>query len=378
MLEICWLVKQSEFQEVGTDRQTDRQTDSRNPNIENLRVICMLMITILHALGHGGVLESYHYGQIGYYVFWLLEAICVVGVNVFVLISGFFGWRVKFTVSRIIRLWVEVELFSLLCLAIRGIIDSGFGISDLVFCFFSVTSKRYWFATFFILLLIIQPFLNIFINKIDVQLHKKIIAILITVFSIVPTFMPWSREALGDGMNLIWFVVLYFIGSYLGKYGIKDIINHRRLSPFAYYVIFVCLLFASNVLIGGGTTKLFGKVKGNAIFYNYNSLFVLIASVALFIAVISYKKYKFYRIAKIGKYCLGVYLISDHRIIRESLWSTFNIVPRAKGSVLLTLFWVAIAVVCIFFAGIVADWIIKKVIDRIPYRNADSLFDLGF
>lgn len=78
----------------------------RDKNIELLRVISMFQIGILHALGHGGVLAACEFGTIEYYVLYFIEALCMVSVNVFVLISGYFLVQGKIKISRITKLIV--------------------------------------------------------------------------------------------------------------------------------------------------------------------------------------------------------------------------------------------------------------------------------
>lgn len=62
----------------------------RNPNIELLRIVSMLMIVILHFLMHGQILKWSAFGSKEYAIYWMIEAFVFVSVNAFVLISGYF------------------------------------------------------------------------------------------------------------------------------------------------------------------------------------------------------------------------------------------------------------------------------------------------
>lgn len=62
----------------------------RNEGIELLRIISMIMILILHYLGHGGILDNLSANNFYYYIAWTLEGICFVAVNIYVLITGYF------------------------------------------------------------------------------------------------------------------------------------------------------------------------------------------------------------------------------------------------------------------------------------------------
>ena len=63
----------------------------REANFELLRIIAMFMIITLHYLYKGGLLTEYvEIGKIDEMLYWLLECICAISVNVFVLITGYF------------------------------------------------------------------------------------------------------------------------------------------------------------------------------------------------------------------------------------------------------------------------------------------------
>ncbi len=64
----------------------------RQMNYELLRIIAMLMIVCLHYLSKGGALgDPKQELTTNGYLAWLIEAFCLVAVNVYVLISGYFG-----------------------------------------------------------------------------------------------------------------------------------------------------------------------------------------------------------------------------------------------------------------------------------------------
>ena len=48
---------------------------TRNYGIDFLRMISMIMIVMLHSLGHGGILRSVSFLSVHYQIAWLLEVI---------------------------------------------------------------------------------------------------------------------------------------------------------------------------------------------------------------------------------------------------------------------------------------------------------------
>lgn len=78
--------------------------NSRNTGLDLLRIMAMLMILTLHYLGKGGALQVE--GKTSYIV-WFLEISCMVAVNVYILISGYFLVDSKFSWKKVFKLCKE-------------------------------------------------------------------------------------------------------------------------------------------------------------------------------------------------------------------------------------------------------------------------------
>ena len=62
---------------------------TRNYGIDFLRMISMIMIVMLHTLGHGGIYVLFLFYSVHYQIAWLLEVIAFGAVNTYAMISGF-------------------------------------------------------------------------------------------------------------------------------------------------------------------------------------------------------------------------------------------------------------------------------------------------
>lgn len=293
----------------------------RNKNIELLRVISMFQIGILHALGHGGVLAACEFGTLEYYVLYFIEALCMASVNVFVLISGYYMVNTTFKFSRVIKLIIQVFTYSLLNLVIVKIaIGKSCSAKDIVKSLTPLSSGVYWFATAYVIMLILSPLLNCIINKMEKRQLKMTAVILVALFSIYPTIVPWSRAKLTDGYSFIWFIVLYFVAAYMRRYGF------RVKKPGIVYLGMAVIMTMSRCLIGLITRRLFNTPIGEGVFYTYCTITNLIAAIALFGLFIDAKETKASRIfAPLGKLVFGAYLISDHAISRSFFWQTIDL-----------------------------------------------------
>ena len=62
---------------------------------------------------------------IRYYVYWFMEALCIIAVDVFVLISGYFMVESKFKAKNVFKtaisgVWIYSFIFSILAMKIGG------------------------------------------------------------------------------------------------------------------------------------------------------------------------------------------------------------------------------------------------------------------
>ena len=66
-------------------------------------MLSMFMVLVLHALGWSGALE--HLAGMQYWTYWFLEALAIVAVNVFMLISGYFQIESTFKLRSVGKIW---------------------------------------------------------------------------------------------------------------------------------------------------------------------------------------------------------------------------------------------------------------------------------
>ena len=87
---------------------------ARMANLELLRCVAMMMVIVLHYLGKGGMLSDLTGAAVSKAetAAWLLESFCIVAVNVYMFISGYFLCTSSFKVSRLIQLWLQIWAYS--------------------------------------------------------------------------------------------------------------------------------------------------------------------------------------------------------------------------------------------------------------------------
>lgn len=189
----------------------------RQSNVELLRIIAMFMIIAVHAdywiLGVP-TFEEYTIAPSGTITRIFIEQLMVVGVNVFVLISGWFGIRPS--IKSFLSLCFQI-IFYLLGIYVIGLIAgfTQFSIKQLATCF--LFTHNYWFIKAYIGLLILAPILNKFIENTD----KKIFLAILCFFYGFQFVYGWinSEVWMAQGYSTFSFIGLYLLAKYIRQFG---------------------------------------------------------------------------------------------------------------------------------------------------------------
>lgn len=144
-----------------------KQTTNRESNFELLRIICMILIVVFHFSVHGGYYsESAGTLPFNSVIIDLFGLGGRLGVNIFVLISGYFLINSKFKPKKLLSLFIQVWFFSIsiyLIFLISGGISFTWG--SFLCNIFPVVTSQYWFITTYIGLYLLSPFINKLLKK---------------------------------------------------------------------------------------------------------------------------------------------------------------------------------------------------------------------
>lgn len=191
---------------------------TRNPNLELLRIFSMFLIIFIHA----NVFLSRFCQDFVSFTFFngLVNGICNIGVTCFVLISGYFG--INFESRKLIKLecmMISLSLLetALLCIVFPQQMQGAVLLEMLVKSCFPVISRKYWFYSCYVILMLLSKWLHHFIDRLEEKDFKKLLFLLLFLFSILPTFFYF--EIIPDnGKGLTQMIMLYLLGRYIRKY----------------------------------------------------------------------------------------------------------------------------------------------------------------
>lgn len=345
---------------------------TRQANIELLRITAMVMVVILHYFVKGGAdISLVEDTGIVNLLLWALKGLCIVTINLYVLISGYFLLEAKWKISRLINLWLQVMFYSIgvpvVCYAL-GIGDVGqWGFYDWINVIFPVQMEHYWFITAYAVLYLFVPVLGAGVKHMTKQQHQMVIAGLLLVFSIPKTILPVLIPTDRYGYDFGWFLCLFMIASYIRLYGIPFF--DRIGKCFAVYFGAVAGMWLISLACGLLSRKGLPLSYMMDMPYCHNHFLTLVAAVGLFYAF-SYIKIPQGKVSdlicKISSYTLGVYLLHENLAVRTR-WQFWAGIEQVRGD--LRIFpHMAVTVTVVFAIGILVDFArdcIFKFIQRI-------------
>ena len=344
----------------------------RQLNYELLRIMAMIMIVCLHYLSKGGLLGDPARADMTAtgYTAWLVEALCLVAVNVYVLISGYFGVNTAGSqmdndqrsflevLKRPLRVWRQVFFYSMGIGLIALVIGAQqFDLYQFFSYCFPIVTEHYWFATSYVVLCLLMPFLNAGVMHLKQRETGYLIAGLLVIFSVsktvIPMQLPWDKY----GYDLIWFIILYLTGAYLRRYEIKWL--KSRFRAIALYLGSAVVIFVSFIVIRVFYLKT-GRLEDLINYgYTYNYLFCYTGAIGLFLAFAQNQEgslsERFRKpIELFSKATFGVYLIHEHMNIRNEWPKWFHCEAQLGNTVLgfLTHMILTVLAVYLFCTGI--------------------------
>ncbi len=340
----------------------DKKKSVRESNLELLRLVCMYYIVIHHLLTHALHQVAGYDQMISFSKYTIistvLDSFLYVAVNAFVLISGFFSIKLKS--KKLIHLYVICAsygaLFYFMHLHFSG---QSIGKTFLFQSLFVISNTQdFWFIQSYFFLCLFSPVLNRSIENMNKNEHL-IVIFLLTFLNVYFGFF-WHNPINSDGYNVMNFIFLYMIGSYIKMYvSIQDLIKSRRMLIWGYLflsIIFGCLiLFNTFVLKENGLTVLS---------WAYNHPIILITSILFFCIFLTFNMSSKW-INWLAGSVLSVYLIHENSYLRVYLYELLKKIynyPIISDYLVLKYFFLILFAMLLLLVCILFDKMFQKII----------------
>lgn len=287
----------------------------RDSRIELLRIFCILGITLHHLVYHSSIMNESLTINRAISQFFILFG--KYGVNIFVLITGYFS-AIKIssidfrkTLRKVSKTHRKLLQYSLITLIVIALVNpSLIEITKLFKSVLPVVSGSYWFMTAFIGLQLVSPFLDRFISCLSEKELNILILLGFVMFAVLP-INTWCSD-------FLWFVYLYFVGIFIHRQ------KYFHLSKAVWGVLSLgslLIMWFASLVISLIANDFYGFNKYiNYFGFRQNSIFMLTASVGMFCFMINTKPFDSKLINKIAKHTLSCYLIQSNVFLSSILW----------------------------------------------------------
>lgn len=301
----------------------------RQSNIELLRIIAMLMILVLHAnmMANGlPTCDEVRSDLLSSFFRFFFEVISIVGVNVFVLISGWFG--MKCTKRGLGNILFQSTFCSIVAIGIFFLQHHSLPLWSLLVKEAYIGSS-YWFVVSYLGLMIMSPLLNAFVE----YSSKEVLGHFLVIFFLFQFVYGWLMLDVAhfiNGNSILSFVGIYLLARYLRLYG-RPQIDKSSLFFFTGYAL--CSLIIVFFLLAGvlSNNVLISQNIIDKVAIAYNSPFVIVGSVCLFLSFVhldigSHRWINWMAASAFSIYLIhcNIVLLPDYILLMSSAYEKFD------------------------------------------------------
>jgi len=273
----------------------------RESGLELLRILAMVMIVCHHYAVHN--LVQAESGTVTLRFITAFGGFGKLGVNIFILISGYFLCTEKFKLKKLIKLIFQISLFSFVLTLCFYLYHNPYAIG-MRQVIRSLYIDRYWFAFVYLFLFALFPFINLVIFDINEKMHGFVLCVGF-IFLAVLQRIGLSLDDVYS--NLIWFIYVYMVGAYIRKYPKNVFLKKYRWMTLS--IILTATQIIVHLLFGLNTLNVFSMTDPITMI---NSVLWLLA----------FKNFHFYSkmIDIAAAATFSIYLIHDNQYVRTFLW----------------------------------------------------------
>lgn len=341
--------------------------DKRNSSIELLRIISMIMIIFHHFAVHGHF--EWESSSLSIQRFWhhLIILGGQIGVDVFVLISGYFlvnnNRSISTNTKKLLKLWGQIFFYSIVIYTIFTLAGRNvYGIkSTIIPVLLPITYNTWWFASTYFVMFLLHPFINKFIGCLDKKSYRNLLMLLILCWYVIPTLTEQKYQ----GSGLTRFITLYLIAGYAKIYGFNPKLKCKH-----YFILF--LTFSALNYLTSITYTLLGTIKIKyadcAIkLYESHYLFVMLIALTLFMTFATFKIRYHKWLNVISSATFGVYLIHDSGFMRTYLWVDLFKNNQYQDSLMLIPYSIAVTII-VYIVCTLID-LLRQLLFEKPYMK---------
>lgn len=284
-------------------------------------------------------------------------SVSIVCVNVFVILSGWFGIRLHW--EKLYGMIFQVMFFSIGVFIVMFAINHSdfFNLKNLS-TLFMLNNNDYWFIKSYILLFLLTPFLNHYIDNCP---QKTLRTFLIAFYSFQTIYAWASIYGAGDfvgGYSALSFVGLYTLTRYLRLYCEKGKFRHLKSQHFFGIFFGIAIL---QCLVAFAVTNMGFSIAGRL--FTYTNPLVIIQAAALVWGFGRIKPFYNKTINWIASSCLAVYLLHANELLLRTYYAKTITNFYNKNTIVVAIIYTATFILLVFSVSILIDKIRKRLWD---------------
>ena len=310
----------SEHENNSVDLIAAPSEKARESNIELFRIIAMLLIVAHHFVVNSGLMAEdglIYNNPLSWRSLFLLVfgAWGKIGINCFVMITGYFMCTSKISIKKFMKLFLEIMFYKIVIYSIFWITGyEVFSLGGFLKVIIPIRTVYNDFPNAFLLYYLLIPFLSILVRHLNEKQHIYLLLWCGFTYVFLGTVPGFSVK-----MNYVsWFSVLFVIASYIRLYP-KKIYQNRRIWTWLT-MIFVLLCVVSVIACAWLSAK-----TGRMIVFRFvsdsNTFLAVATGVCLFMLFknLNIRYSKFINTAAASAF--GVVLIhANSDVMRRWLW----------------------------------------------------------
>lgn len=312
----------------------------RKSNLEILRIVSMCLVLMLHYIPTRMIPnhETINSSLLESLINLELRSLAFVGVNCFILISGYFGinWKLKSFISLIYRI-----IFWSFCSYLMALFLSPYFLNCPLEYKGNIINNIFtlrWFVGAYICLYVFSPILNKFLNSTT----QKELGLFILAFYALIFIFGWVLKSneFNEGMNMLSLSGIYLIGGYLKRYTVRFTNLEVWTDLLVYLGIGFSLVILSVIALRFNISKSL---------YGYLNPLIIVQSVYLFLFFKKIKIKNTIIINTIAASSFSVYLLHDDvclRPIYNSICEIINSYGSFLSLILIFIFFSLLFIIC--------------------------------
>ena len=376
----------------------------RSVNMDILRMISMMMVTMLHALTKSDLLPFMgNEVSANGWIAWVFEALSVPAVNVFMLISGYFLISSRFKIRRLVEIVLQTLFYSVgffvLFLILGKVPSASMNIYNFFQYFLPIHMEMYWFISVYVIIYLLLPLIISGVHAMTEKQLQGVIWWLMVFECVIKSFLPVRLSMDTGGYSFLWYLTLFLVGARIRLYGFKIVKTANR--GWFLYIVSTFLILAEIFIVSQIQVRT-GRLKEmTTVSLEYNHILVFSSAIGVF-AVFLYAsppgeklerksfilsksasdrlqawKCKLGRlVCRLSPYCLGVYLLQENLMMRYLWQDWFGLREIMEQPIPVFVFRVLGAVVVMFVLGIFVDMfrsaLFRVVMDHVVRKDKNE------